>query len=171
MTLGCPFCGATLATGRRWQSYGGETGGIFTSQQYECADCGAVIEHETISKAFALRERWRLAAAPPAGKVRQCVHPMFPVYQCVRCATGNLLPAVPVSASAVQPEPNRPAERTERWREISYLCHGCSARYLRHEHGGDAALAVSGWSWLVDGGPTRYEPMTDAPRQRPNAAP
>ena len=172
MTFRCPFCGATLATGRRWHSYGEESGGIFTSQKHECAGCGAVIAYETVSKVFALREMWRLATAPLAGKVTQCTHPRFAVYQCARCASGSLVPAVPLDAAPEPPGSNQFADR-ERWRDISYLCQGCSARYLRYEHGRDGAIEVSGWSWLVEASARgeRYESMPDAPRQLPNATP
>jgi hypothetical protein len=150
MTLRCPFCGATLATGRRLEGYGEESGGIFTSQEYECAGCCAAIVYRTISKLFALRETWRLDAAPPAGRVTQCAHPTFPVYECARCASGTVVPAVPVGPCPVPPELDQFADRTKRSREISYLCHVCAARYLRHEHGSHGApLEVSYWSWFV----------------------
>src|SRR5262245_7561279 len=178
MTLRCPFCDATLATGRQWQWYGEENGGIATRQEYECAGCCAAIAYETVSKLFAFREIWQLGATPLGRKVTQCSHPAFPVYLCARCAGAGLVPAVPVGAC---PAPTELNDQTKRSREISFLCHACAAQYLRHERGSYDALEVSSWYWLVDGStgngssppcesPKRYESMPEPPRQQPKAA-
>jgi hypothetical protein len=150
MTLRCPFCGATLATGRRWECSEGESGGAIMQQEYECAGCCAAFTYEVVAKVFDLRESWRLAAAPLAVKVTQRSHPTFPAYMCARCASGALVPAVPVGPCPFGPQPF-PSSDTKRSREVSYLCDACAAQYQRHEHGSLDALVVSCWYWLVDG--------------------
>ncbi len=170
MTHRCPFCDATLAVGERQESCGGETGGVYTAQRYQCAACCVDIGWSITYKIFDLSETWILWAAPLAAKVTQRSHPTFPVYTCPRCTSGDLVPAVPIGALPV-PDGELPVSPDDplladhppkRQRHISYLCNACAAQCSRCEHGNFGALVVSGWS-------SGSSLMPDAPRQRPKA--
>ena len=173
MTLRCPFCDAALGIGKQWQDHEGESGGVFTSQEYQCAACGAAIASRTTDKVFDRREWWLLMVAPLLARVTRSCHSAFPTYACPRCADGNLLPAVPIGEVPTLPDPPVFVENTRRAREIEYWCNRCSQQCLRHEEGSLNTLAVVYWNCLTDASagsvsPSRhYVLMSDAPTERP----